>query len=152
MEILQRAAMRHHVKQSNFNRLEERFSSSKTMLSYFVDELVQNQEVDIACSVVKRHQLLNGESYLKPETQEIITSSLADDGLHKYIENELLQTDDYLPTDELLGIIPINTCLHLSDFGVDVKKDIIWLDDCASSEFEEAQPRYSNLIRSWLGW
>jgi len=136
---LQKSALRFHMGEGTWIQLEERFYETKDILGLVIDEFFKKGWVDEALSIVKRHNMLDGD-YLTASTKEQVKPYFAvpPTKTFTYMENELFTKDDYAPTHEVLGLDAPKTFLHLSDLGIDVNKDLIFIDETESEAFDLA--------------
>lgn len=136
---LQKSSLRFHMGEGTWIQLEERFYQTKDVLGLIIEEFLKKDWLNQALSIIKRHNLLEG-NYLKASVQKEVEPYLTVPPTKTfiYLENELFTKDDFAPTHEVLGLAEPNTYLHLSDVGIDVKKDLIFIDDTESEAFELA--------------
>ena len=133
LHTLKKNAIRYHQSQSDWMAIEERFSNSPKYLALYIEELIKTNQIDIALSIVRRHQLLEQEGVLSLKIQSKIAKKE-----FEYKENKLFLVDGYTATEELLGEAESGKYLNLKEWGIDLEKDVIFIDDCETEIFEEA--------------
>jgi len=136
---LQKNALRFHMGEGTWIQLEERFYETKDILGLVIDEFLKKNWVDEALSIVKRHNLLDGNYLTASGKQQIMPYfTVPPTKTFTYMENELFTKDDFAPTHEVLGLDAPKTYMHLSDLGIDVNKDLIFIDETESEAFDLA--------------
>jgi ribonuclease D len=136
---LQKSSLRFHMGEGTWIQLEERFFQTPDVLGFIIEEFLKKDWLNEALSIIKRRNLLEGD-YLKTSVKKEVEPyfTVPPTKTWTYLENELFTKDDLAPTHEILGLADPNTYLHLSDVGIDVKKDLIFIDDAESEAFETA--------------
>lgn len=137
---LQKNCLRYYEGQDNWMKVEEKFYDLDYILGYFIEDLIYKQSYDIALSIMKRHDLWNKKCIEKPDTIQELEPFFTDPPTktYNYVENTLFTIDEYSPTEELIGDAPVGTYWHFKDCGIDVEKDLIWVEDPESEVFELA--------------
>jgi len=140
IERLQKNCLRFYVHNDVWMKVEEKFYDFKNMLGFYVEDLVFREEFDLAVSITKRHNLLEGGHIKKEDTIEALKPYFADPPTKtfNYTENKLLMTDFFEPTEEILGEAPKGTYWNFKDFGIDLEKDLIYIDNCEDGTFDAA--------------
>jgi len=128
-------AIRYFAKNQPWFKVEELFSDSKEMLSLFVEELMQDNQIDLAQSMIKRRNLLIEE--FSPNFQLKFGADLSKE--LKYSENILFTQDAYAPTEEIVNKDVAGTFWNLKNFNIEMENGIFWVDDVNSSEFYVAR-------------
>jgi len=140
IERLQKNCLRFYVHNDIWMKVEEKFYDHKNMLGFYVEDLVFKEQFDLAASIVKRHNLLEGGHITKEDTLEALKPYFADPPTKtfNYTENQLFMVDLYDPTEEILGEAAPGTYWNFKDFGIDLDKDLIYIDNCDDEKFEAA--------------
>ena len=138
IQRLQKNCLRYYTSQDNWMKLEEKFCDLKLILGFYIEDLVYKQEFNIALSIIKRHNLVKEGFITKPDTVEELAPYLNDPPTktYTYLENKLFTLDAFMPTEELLGDVPQGTYWNFKDFGIELEKDIIYIQDCESEAFD----------------
>jgi len=133
---LQGAAIRHFVRDLDWMRLEEKFCADQNLLNLCVEGLIKKKMLNEAFSIIKRQKLLSNPSipfYLKKKFKP-----LCSDPSLVFLKNSLFELDDYAPTEEILKLNEPGTFITMGDLGLDIKKDLIYIEKIATSKFEQA--------------
>jgi len=117
---------------------EKMFDELRPLRKYVCSLLFIPETQDIALSIIKRHNILLTKFSI-PELEKIGPYfSIPPTQTFTYIENPLFVVDGDGPTEEILGMSPANTYLHLSDLGYSETETIIYIDDVETPEFDKA--------------
>ena len=138
IQRLQKNCLRFYENSDIWMKVEEKFFNHKDMLGFYVEDLIFKEQVDLALSIVQRHNLLEGGNITKEDTLEIVRPYFTNppEKTFTYSENQLFMVDLYEPTEEILGEAPPGTYWNFKDFGIDLEKDLIYIEDCDNEHWK----------------
>mmetsp|Transcript_6000 Transcript_6000/g.6553 ORF Transcript_6000/g.6553 Transcript_6000/m.6553 type:complete len:885 (-) Transcript_6000:143-2797(-) len=143
-ERLEKKCLRYWAYQEDWAKVEEKFWLHKHILGYFVEDLIFKEKMDVALSIVKRHNLLTEGFIKKPDTLEIINpyfSEGPDKKIFEDLPNLLFTKDTFMPTEEALGISEAGTFINFADYKLTFNTEIFWVEDINSERYAFAEEK-----------
>lgn len=143
-ERLEKKCLRYWAYNEDWPKVEEKFWLHKHILGYFVEDLIYKEQLDVALSLVKRHNLLKEGFIKKVEAIEALTPYFTEGPDKKTFEelpNFLFTKDAFVPTEEALGISEAGTFINFADYKLEFEKHIFLIDDIKSERFNFAEEK-----------
>ena len=141
IDVLEKNCMRHWAHEQEWMQIEEKFWLHKKILSNYVTDLFNKNEIDIALSITERHKLLAENFFPAPVRRNLSTFFEGNPSIRsfKYIENPLFTSDKFMPTEEVLGYSPRGTSVNFNKFKMEFDQDVIFIDDDTSKKYTDAE-------------